>query len=397
MSTFMQNFASRPDLTRDSNPGEISILYRADTEQDLTPTEVDQNFYEITEGVDQLSVIVFQALSDTGVTLDWVRAQLDLKLNITDLPVYTPGNRVILGNTNPDSSTIPSNPVGDIAAGNIYFNDATKELWIAQFDIPAANQPTPTNVWLKTVDFTLPDMAPFQYGVFQPALFTDGFVSLWRGIRQSDIQPAFSVSMSGGQTVEIGTTIVKPSFTVNFSDAATAISFQDYGQPYAPVFPAPIDSQRNAILVSIGTFTKGAADVSGSTWPSISFSAQVTAKHPPPTLPVSASAGITWLPRRFWGVGLYSGNIVTLLATGFNSELAGGLGKSFTVTASPTQKIYYLIPVSYGTPTFSVGGFDGGFILKTTVPYVNTLGVSLSYNLWESEKLNLGTTTVSVR
>ena len=56
------------------------------------------------------------------------------------------------------------------------------------------------------------------------------------------------------------------------------------------------------------------------------------------------------------------------------------------------KKIYYAAPESAGAPTFSVGGFAGGFFLAQD-------GVSVggdSYDLWESDNVGLGVTTVAV-
>jgi hypothetical protein len=56
------------------------------------------------------------------------------------------------------------------------------------------------------------------------------------------------------------------------------------------------------------------------------------------------------------------------------------------------QKIYYAAPESAGAPTFTVGGFVGGFFLAQD-------GVSVGgvpFDLWESDNVGLGVTTVAV-
>jgi hypothetical protein len=65
----------------------------------------------------------------------------------------------------------------------------------------------------------------------------------------------------------------------------------------------------------------------------------------------------------------------------------------FNVDAGPTEKIYYAAPESAGAPIFSVGGFVGGFFLAEDGVSVN----GAPYDLWESDNLDLGVTTVTVK
>ena len=99
----------------------------------------------------------------------------------------------------------------------------------------------------------------------------------------------------------------------------------------------------------------------------------------------------------YWGVGpdgLSSEADIEGLA---NSALASSRGRTFTVTAGSGEHIYYAFPSSYGTPTFFVGGFEGGFELEASaVSVTNVNGVTQNYDLWKSTNANLGTTTVQV-
>jgi hypothetical protein len=65
---------------------------------------------------------------------------------------------------------------------------------------------------------------------------------------------------------------------------------------------------------------------------------------------------------------------------------------AFNVDAGLTDKIYYAAPESAGAPTFSVGGFVGGFFLAEDGVSVN----GSPYDLWESDNVDLGVTTVTV-
>lgn len=69
---------------------------------------------------------------------------------------------------------------------------------------------------------------------------------------------------------------------------------------------------------------------------------------------------------------------------------------TFTVTAGEGEYVFYACPTAYGTPKFSVGGFEGGFSKTSTANYTNESGYTESYDLWQSDEPSLGTVTVVV-
>lgn len=71
---------------------------------------------------------------------------------------------------------------------------------------------------------------------------------------------------------------------------------------------------------------------------------------------------------------------------------------SFTVNAGATQRIAYALPSGYGTPVFTSGGFEGGFYKANEEPFLftNGSGYSENYDVWLSDDLALGNTSVSV-
>lgn len=69
---------------------------------------------------------------------------------------------------------------------------------------------------------------------------------------------------------------------------------------------------------------------------------------------------------------------------------------TFTVDAGDNVdnfKIYYAAPEGAGAPTFEVGGFAGGFFLAEDGVLVG----GTPYDLWESDNVGLGVTTVTVK
>ena len=109
----------------------------------------------------------------------------------------------------------------------------------------------------------------------------------------------------------------------------------------------------------------------------------------------SKSIGFNFLNGRYWGVSnsnTYDSNFIKSLS----KELASSRGKTFTVNCGSGQHIFYCIPSSFGTPTFTVGGFSGGFNKIQTIQFTNASGFTENYDIWKSTNSNLGNTTVVV-
>ena len=103
-----------------------------------------------------------------------------------------------------------------------------------------------------------------------------------------------------------------------------------------------------------------------------------------------------------WFNGVYTGAAVGEIVDGIflrselTKSLQGGRAKTFTVNAGAGEYIWYACPVRYGTPSFSVGGFDGGFSKVKTFNFTNTSNFTESYQVWRSDNAGLGSTTVVV-
>lgn len=98
---------------------------------------------------------------------------------------------------------------------------------------------------------------------------------------------------------------------------------------------------------------------------------------------------------RYWGVST-SPTLDSRGILGLSKELSTGKGKTFTVNADTNQYIYYCYPSSWGTSTFSVGGFVGGFELLGIIDFTNIKGNTTSYYVYRSSNHSLGNTTVTV-
>lgn len=111
----------------------------------------------------------------------------------------------------------------------------------------------------------------------------------------------------------------------------------------------------------------------------------------------SRNTSIKFLNGVYYGVLAEDATIDSATVLTLTRKLQSGKAITFTVTAGSTQRIAFALPARYGTPVFSVGGFEGGFELATTFDFVNGSGYTESYNVWLSSRTGLGNTTVSVK
>lgn len=110
----------------------------------------------------------------------------------------------------------------------------------------------------------------------------------------------------------------------------------------------------------------------------------------------SKTASIQWFNGVYTGAAEAPATIDSAFILTLTKSLQGGKGKTFTVNAATGAYIWYACPVSYGTPNFNVGGFDGGFSKVATLDYTNAVGYTEEYQVWRSDNAGLGSTTVKV-
>lgn len=216
------------------------------------------------------------------------------------------------------------------------------------------------------------------------ALFSDGTQYVLRYIKDSDIQKAFSVTSFsvGSGTLEVGATLTNPTFTAAYNRTPTSATLSDnQGTPSKNVISTPTAFSLTA------TYTKTSNNDSVSFTLSAADGAETSSK----------GTSVAWRPKVYYGAGAAGLNTETGIKGLPSSSLAGSRSTTITATAGVGQYIYYAFPVSYGTPSFSVGGFEGGFELAANnVNVTNSFNVTQAYQVWKSVQPNLGTTTVIV-
>lgn len=111
----------------------------------------------------------------------------------------------------------------------------------------------------------------------------------------------------------------------------------------------------------------------------------------------SRTLNITFQPRAYWGVAqdkeFYDSIDILTLS---ESTLTNTRTRTINVNAGEGEHIIYAIPSSFGTPTFKINGFEGGFVKVGTINFTNASGYSQNYDVYKSVNPNLGSTQVVV-
>lgn len=212
-----------------------------------------------------------------------------------------------------------------------------------------------------------------------------GDVVKWNGsapVWGSSVVYAITGFAASAPTLEVGATATNPAFTAVHSSTPTSLLLTntDNGESKSVVgTPSAFTSSQS--------YTKTA---NNATVPfTITGSDGVSSAN--------RSASIAWRPRVYWGTGAAGlsteAHIEALASSALQSSRAG----SHPANATGSLKIYWAAPASYGTPTFTVGGFSGGFTLvSNTISVTNAFGVTQNYQLWESDTPGLGNTSFTV-
>lgn len=182
--------------------------------------------------------------------------------------------------------------------------------------------------------------------------------------------------------VEVGATVASPAFTAAHNHPPTALVLTNndnsesrnvVGTPHSFLSLQSYTKTANNATV---TFTLTGSDgISGDT----------------------RTASIAWRPRVYWGIGAAGGNSEAFIEALASSALQSSRSGTHNANATGSNRIYWAAPASYGTPTFTVGGFSGGFsLVSNTISVTNAHGVTQNYQLWVSDVGGLGDTDFTV-
>lgn len=184
---------------------------------------------------------------------------------------------------------------------------------------------------------------------------------------------AINSFINNKNTVEMGSTVTDVTLNWTLNKKATLLTLDGASVPVADV--SKTFTAQN--IKANKTYTLKATDEKNAT--------------------ATKTTAITFLNGVYWGAKAEPGKYNSSFVLGLTKGLQASKTKTFTVNAGAGEYIYYIIPVRYGTPTFNVGGFDGGFAKVETIEFTNASGYTENYDIWKSVNSGLGNTNVTVK
>lgn len=208
-----------------------------------------------------------------------------------------------------------------------------------------------------------------------------GWLPTWNGTEAEWQPPGGLLVLSFGPTVglyECGQTVIAPAFVASYSAPPTTADLTN-------------DQNAEALDVSATPDSFASAETYVLSTPNTAVTWTLTTSNGIRT------ASATWGQKNLWGISTSPANTEAFIEALASSQLGTAQNSAFTVNATGANKIYFAHPTRYGTPTFTVGGFVGGFVLRSsTISVTNAQGYTENYSLWESVNPGLGTTAVTV-
>lgn len=108
------------------------------------------------------------------------------------------------------------------------------------------------------------------------------------------------------------------------------------------------------------------------------------------------SATLSFLNGVYYGVSAEPEAYDSAFILGLTKNLRSSKLTSISVNAGAGQYIFYCLPKRFGTCSFTVGGFSGGFSLVATMQFENASGYTEEYYIYKSDNAELGSTKVTI-
>lgn len=238
--------------------------------------------------------------------------------------------------------------VQEVDAENLYTNDEIDDMFVKQEDGKGLSENDFTDEYRKLID----DLA---------------YTAI-----------AFVSASATNATNEIGSTVTETVITWSFNKEPKTQTIK-FGSEVAEVLDKSIRSK-----------TYSGKTITSNTSIVITATDERNAQ-------ASRTLNITFQPRAYWGVAqnkeIYDSADILALS---ESALTSTRTRNINVNAGEGEHIIYAIPSSFGTPTFKINGFEGGFVKVGTINFTNASGYSQNYDVYKSVNPNLGSTQVVV-
>jgi hypothetical protein len=182
---------------------------------------------------------------------------------------------------------------------------------------------------------------------------------------------------------EIGDTLTDPSFVAGYSLAPDSASFKDdQGGPDLDVTTTP-----TAFTYTGETYTKSSPDA-------VVFTLSAT-KGADST---SRGKSVAWRSKIYYGEDVDGVSTEAGIKALTNQPLAASAAPlTFNANPGVGEHVYFAAPYSFGEPTFTIDGFEGGFErVGTLINVTNAFAVAQDFTLWKTTNPNLGALVVGV-
>ena len=222
------------------------------------------------------------------------------------------------------------------------------------------------NWWINGVDTGCPSV---------PEIVTERLDKLEGVVEELTYEPIEIISFTHNAGIkEIGSTAASVTLTWNLNKD-----------------PASQNVDGTPVSLEARQYTIGTANLTGNK----TYTLTVTDDK---DTSVSKTTTVTFLNGVYYGVGsVNADNTNNDFIQSLTKVLSDTRVRDFTVTANTGEYIFYCIPSRLGTPTFFVGGFEGGFDLLKNIAYTNPSGYEEDYAVYRSVQTGLGKTTVNVK
>ena len=138
----------------------------------------------------------------------------------------------------------------------------------------------------------------------------------------------------------------------------------------------------------------GTISKSGNYTSTTSFALTATDSGAPNISPTTStkSVSLSFYDRIYWGSDEIPGSVNSAFLLGLsNSTLSNSKGRTLNnVNVANGEYLWYALPASMGTCTFTYNGFTGGFTEVTTFNHTNASGHTASYRVYRSDNPSLG-------
>ena len=111
----------------------------------------------------------------------------------------------------------------------------------------------------------------------------------------------------------------------------------------------------------------------------------------------SASTTVSFQNGVYYGAGENPETLDSAFVLALNNKvLTPSKSRTIDIMAGDGQHIWYALPKRLGACKFTVGGFEGGFVLAATIDFTNSKGYTEAYYVYRSVQTGLGVTKVVI-